>query len=199
MSTLYDWTNNPPLLDAAASVAVSLNRNLVAQTKDSIKIFSTDVLTSGEAHSDTRVSHIYPLGENYIICIIRPTRRVTILESETLRELRRDDETLPFWSLPVETDFVPDPEPDFSRPLNGVFDIPTAMRTWWLDTSLDERDEFPDEDTPRPVYGLSPAYTTIAAVYIPSMGYLWVNDTKHGDLIAKLPLGNCQLWGRGGL
>jgi hypothetical protein len=102
----YDWTNNPPLLDAAASVAVSLNRNLVAQTKDSIKIFSIDVLASGEARSDTRVSHVYPLGEGYIICVIQPTRRIAILEFETLREVRRDDETLPFWSLPPDENGV---------------------------------------------------------------------------------------------
>ena len=45
-----DWTSRPPLLDAAASVAVSLNRNLVIQTKDSIQIFSVDVLTSRDVH-----------------------------------------------------------------------------------------------------------------------------------------------------
>jgi WD40 repeat protein len=42
----YFSTNNPPLLGAATSVAVSLNRNLVAQTKDSLQIFSLNVLTS---------------------------------------------------------------------------------------------------------------------------------------------------------
>jgi hypothetical protein len=98
----YNWTNNPPLLDAAASVAVSLNRNLVAQTEDSIQIFSIDVLTSGEAHNDTRVSHVYPLGENHIICVLQPTRHIAVLELETLQELSRDDETLPFRSLPAD-------------------------------------------------------------------------------------------------
>jgi len=43
-------STNPPLLDAATSVAVSLNRNLITQTKDSIQIFSTDVLTSDMTH-----------------------------------------------------------------------------------------------------------------------------------------------------
>jgi len=37
----HDWTNNPPLLGAAVFVAVSLNRNLVVQTQDSIQIFSS--------------------------------------------------------------------------------------------------------------------------------------------------------------
>jgi WD40 repeat protein len=36
----YERLDNPPLLDAAMLVAVSLNRNLVVQTKDSIQIFS---------------------------------------------------------------------------------------------------------------------------------------------------------------
>ena len=54
----HNWTNNPPLLSAATSMAVSLNRNLVVQTKDSIQIFSVDVLTSREVRNDVRP----PLG-----------------------------------------------------------------------------------------------------------------------------------------
>jgi WD40 repeat protein len=176
----YVWTYNPPLLDAATSVAVSLNRNLVAQTKDSIKIFSTDVLASGEARSDTRVSHIYPLGEGYIICVTQPTRHITILGSETLREVRRDDKTLPFWSLLTKS------IPALSG-LVDTFDIPKAMRAWWLDTSLHEQIRLPDEDTPRLLYGLSPAYTRIATVYIPSRQDLWINDATRGSLIARRP------------
>jgi len=90
----YDWTNNLSLLNMATSVAVSLNRNLVVQTRDSIQIFSTDVLTSGEAHNDARVSHIHPLDKNYIMCLFQPTRRIVVLELETLREAPPNNETL---------------------------------------------------------------------------------------------------------
>ena len=62
----YCRTNNPPLLDAAISVAVSLDRNLVVQTKDSIQIFSLDVLASSENRRNIHLSHIYPLGEKHI-------------------------------------------------------------------------------------------------------------------------------------
>ena len=65
----YDWTNNPPLLNVATSVAVSLNRNLVVQTKDSIKIFSVDVLTSGEAHNEIQLSRVHRLDKNYAVCL----------------------------------------------------------------------------------------------------------------------------------
>ena len=76
-------THNPPLPDAATSVTVSLNRNLVAQTKDSIQIFSLDVLTGGEARNDVRPSHVYLLGGKHIVCL-QPTRCLTVLELETL-------------------------------------------------------------------------------------------------------------------
>ena len=80
------WTERPPLLGATLSVAVSLNRNLVVQTKDSIQIFSADVLTSSDnVHDDIRSSRIYPLDETYIICVPQPTGRPTLLELETLR------------------------------------------------------------------------------------------------------------------
>jgi hypothetical protein len=181
----HDWTNNPPLLDAAASVAVSLNRNLVAQTKDSIKIFSTDVLASGEARSDTRVSHIYSLGENYIICVVQPTRHIAILELETLREVRHDDETLPFWSLPADET---ESNSTSFHPAGERFDIPIAMQVWWLGIPVPEWIKLPDEDAPRLSYALSPAYTKIATVYIPYKGGLWVNDAKNGDGFAWIPI-----------
>jgi hypothetical protein len=74
------------------------------------------------------------------------------------------------------------------RSLTQIFDIQKAMRAWWLDTSLHERVGLPDENTPRLMYGLSPACTKIATVYIPTRAHLWVNDMKHGDLLAWLPL-----------
>ena len=47
------WANNPPLLGAATSMTVSLNRNIIVQANDSIQIFSMDVLKScgGDTHS----------------------------------------------------------------------------------------------------------------------------------------------------
>jgi len=188
----YDWTNNPSLLEAAASVAVSLNRNLVAQTKDSIQIFSIDVLTSGGARNDTCVSHVYPLGENHIICVLQPTRNIAILELETLRELRCDDEALPFWLLPLdETESVRAPLPPFA----GQFDIPMAVRAWRLGTSIPEQIVLPDENTPRLLYGLSPACTKIATLHDPPQRELQVNDTKRGDVLAHILLKDDDLGG----
>jgi len=165
------WTKNPPSLNAAASVAISLNRNLVAQTKDSIQIFSTDVLTSGEVHNDTRVSHVYPLGENHIICVLQPTGHLAVLELETLREPGRDDETLPFRSLPK----------------GKIFKIPIAMWAWWGDTGLDRPVELPDEDTSRLVYGFSPESTKVATVHR-SRQAVRLSDTEDGLLLAELDI-----------
>ena len=95
----YTWTNNPLLLGAAASVAISSNRNLVVQTEDSIQIFSIDVLTSQEVENDVLPSHVYSLGKNYILRVLQPNRHLTLFESKTLEELRPDDETLPFRAL----------------------------------------------------------------------------------------------------
>jgi WD40 repeat protein len=71
--------DNPPLLGAATSVAVSLNRNLVVQTEDSIQIFSLDVLKAQKARSDLRTSHIYPFGKDHIVCLLQPNRHIAIL------------------------------------------------------------------------------------------------------------------------
>jgi hypothetical protein len=109
-----DWTKNPPLLDAAISVAVSLNRNIVAQTKDSIQIFSLDVLTSAEVREDVPfASHVYPLGEKHIVCLLQPDRYLIILELETLQKIHPDDNPLPLGSLP--TDQPPSVRASFSH------------------------------------------------------------------------------------
>ena len=86
----YCWTNSPPLLDVATSVAISLNRNLVVQTKDSIQIFSIGVLTSDSTHNGVQLSYIYPLGEKHIICLLQPNRHLAVLELETLQEIHPD-------------------------------------------------------------------------------------------------------------
>ena len=185
----YDWNKNPPLLDMAESVAVSLNRNLVAQTKDSIQIFSTDVLTSGEARSDQRVSHIYPLGESYIICVLQPTRHLAILELETLHRglIHHDDQTLPFgWLL---TNELRTPQFLFFRGVNTNLHIPVAMRAWRLGNPLPEEIKAVDRDTPRLLHRLSPTCTRIAIIIInPPWRELWINDAKRGGVLALLVL-----------
>ena len=190
----YDWTDNPPLLDTAVSVAVSLNRNLVAQTKDSIQIFSTDVLTSREARDDPHVSHVYPLCENrIIICALQPTRHLAVLELETLRKLDRNDETLPCWPLPVDAakSNVASLGPELAEP----FDILVALRGWWFSTSLPERMELPDEDTPWILYRLSLAGTKSVTVYNLRGWELWVNDVEHRGALARLSLEDADLGG----
>ena len=174
----YDWTRKPPLLDMATSVAVSLNRNLVAQTKDSIQIFSIDVLTSQEVHNDVRPSHVYPLGKKYILCILQPNKHHTLLDLETLQELRSDDETLPFGaSLQGRSPSCP-----------GLVAKPSAWETirgWRLGTPLPER--FGKVDEQNPLCGLSPACTTRVIIY-DSVGrvIIGVYDVKSGNLLAML-------------
>jgi WD40 repeat protein len=83
-----EWTHYPPLLGAATSVAVSLNRYLVAQTKDSIQIFSIDVLRNDVIRDHGRPSHVYPAGRKTHPLPLQQTRHLTLLELETLRKLR---------------------------------------------------------------------------------------------------------------
>jgi len=153
------WNTSPPLLNMAAFMAVSLNRNLVVQTKDSIQIFSTDVLTSFKAHNDRRVSHVYPLDKNYIICVLQPTRHITVLKLETLREVRFDDEISSLWPLPAgET------ESSLILPYDRLV-IPNAMQAWWLGISLDERVQLGPEGAPWALHKLSPARTKIVTAF----------------------------------
>ena len=89
-------TKNPSLLRAARSLAVSLGRNIIIQTDDSIQIFSSDVLMSGEAHEKSmHLSHVYPLGKKHIICV-KSDRCLIVLELETLKEFCPDNL---LWSL----------------------------------------------------------------------------------------------------
>jgi hypothetical protein len=155
------WTNNPPLLDAAISVAASLNRNLVVQTKDSIQIFSLDVLTSREARSDVRPSHVYPLGEKHIVCLLQPNRYITLLELGTLRELRPEDNISPLESLPMNQS--PHARASFGRGLVAKFGVSRVMRAWQSGTPLPERARASDEDAP--LSRLSPECTQVVTVY----------------------------------
>jgi len=186
----YDWTNNPPLLNTATSVAVLLNRNLVAQTKDTIQIFSTDVLTSGEALNDTRVSHVYPLDKNHIICLLQPTRDLAVLELETLRELHRGDETLPFKLFVVPSLLLVEPMMPYIYYLSRTAHVWRVVDSWLSGTSLSRDIEIPDDNRPLLLYGLSPTGTRIASIfrYGCSPLVIWVKDTKNGDELAMLPL-----------
>jgi hypothetical protein len=181
-----DSISSPPLLGAATSVAVSLNRNLVAQTEDSIQIFSLDVLKVRRGtRNDARSSHVYPLGGKHIICI-QANRRLTILDLRTLRELRPNDSTLPLGSLP--TNRSSSARASFSRGLVAEFGVSTVVQAWRLATPLPEWVEAADEDLP--LSGLSPDCSWIATFYGSPRWELRVKDAKGGTILANLPLGD---------
>ena len=179
----YRWTNNPPLLDTATSMAISLNRNLVVQTKDTIQIFSIDVITSEKTREDTYSSHIYPLGEQYIICIIQPNRNLALLELETLQELHPDDNSSPLGSL--LTDWSPSAHTLFGCGLVAEFGISVVTQAWKSGTPLPEWIEAVDEDVP--LSGLSPKCTRVATIYGSPRWELRVKDAKDGTILASLP------------
>jgi WD40 repeat protein len=174
-----------PLLDAVTSVAVSLNRNLVAQTEDSIQIFTFDVLRNREALNAARTSHIYPLGGDHIVCLRQPDRHLTILELETLQELRPNHYTSLLVSLP--TNQPPSVRASFSCGLVAEFGIPVVMQAWQSGTPLPELAEGEDDDPP--LSGLSPDCTRIVTFYGSPRWELRVKDTKDETTLASLPLG----------
>ena len=179
----YDWNSKPPLLDTAKSVAVSLNRNLVVQTEDSIQIFSVDVLKSQETHNDVRPSYVYPLGKKYILCVLQPNRHLTLLDSETLQELRPEDETLPFVPFGASLQGRSPPCPG----LVAKFSVWETIRAWRLGTPVPERFGVVDEQNT--LYGLSPACTTEVTFYrydLEGCGIIGLRDAKHGNLLATL-------------
>jgi hypothetical protein len=183
-TTSYEWANSPPLLDAATSVAVSSNRNLVVQTKESIQIFSLGVLHSSEARNDVSSSHVYPLGEKHIICLLQPTRRLTLLELETLRELHPDDNTSTLGSLP--TNQSPSTRASFSRGFVAEFGVSGVMEVWRSGTPLPEWPGAADEDPP--LSGLSPSCARIATIYGSPRRELRVKNVKAGTILATLSL-----------
>jgi len=96
----------PPLPGAAISIAISSNRDIVAQTKDSIQIFHMSVLESSEAHDNIHVSHVYPLDENHIVCVLQSTRKLTLLKLETLQELHPHND-IPLKSFCMDQSVIP--------------------------------------------------------------------------------------------
>ena len=189
----YKWTNSPPLLSAATSVAVSLNRNLVVQTKDSVQIFSvsvlTSVLTSGEAHNVGSKSHIYPLGENHIICVLQPTRRITLLQLETLEKVYPDDDTLP--PGPLIEDQLASVHALFGYGLVAEFGLSTVVEAWQTGTPLPEWTETAEEGVS--LYAWSPECTKIVMIHHSPRQELWVKDVKGGAVLANLYLGDDDL------
>ena len=184
----YHWTNNPPLLDAAISVALSLDRNLVVQTKDSIHIFSPDILASAEAHKNKYPSHIYALGEKHIICI-HPTRHLTLLELETLQEVHPDDGTLLPISLPINQS-----PPVHASPSHGLvmeFSVSAVIQAWQSSTPLPEYAEAGEGDVL--LRRWSPECTRIITVYGSPQHELHVTDAKDGITLASLPLQHDRL------
>jgi hypothetical protein len=177
-----EWTKSPLLLDAATSVAISLNRNLVAQTEDSIQIFSLDVLTSGEARNDVRPSHVYPLGEKHIVCLLQPNRRLIMLELETLRKIHPNDNTSPLRSL--LTNKSPHVRASLSCGFVAEFGISVVVQALRSGTSLPEWTEEADEDPP--LSGLSPSCARIATIYGSPRRELRVKNVKAGTILAKL-------------
>ena len=173
----YQQTHNPPLLGAAISVAVSLDRNLVVQTKDSIQIFSLDVLTSGEDHNNMPLSHIYPLGEKHIICVLQPNRHLALLELETLQE--PDESTLPSRSPLVDC--------LSSAPgLVAELGVSTITHAWESDTPLPQWTETIEQDVS--LSGLSPKFTLVVTVYSSPRQELRVKDAKDGTLLVNQSL-----------
>ena len=179
-----EWTKSPLLLDAATSVAISLNRNLVAQTKDSIQIFSPDVLTSDEARNDVRPSHVYPLGGKHIVCLLQPNWRLIMLELETLRKIHPNDNTSPLRSL--LTNKSPHVRASLSRGFVAEFGISVVVQALRSGTQLPEWTEAADEDPP--LSGLSPSCARIATIYGSPQRELRVKNVKAGTLLAKLSL-----------
>jgi len=182
----YTWTNNPPLLDAATSVAVSLDRNLVAQTKDSIQVFSLDVLTSGETGNDTRPPHIYPLGDNHI-CVLQPTTgHLALLELETMRELRPGDDASSLGSLLADQSLSA--SLSFVQEVAAEHRISAVIKAWKSGTPLPGWTEggYKDDLLSR----LSPERTRIVTIYGPPLGEICVKEARYRNTLGELPLGD---------
>ena len=178
-----NWINSPPLLGGAMSVAVSLNRNIVVQTNDSIQIFSSDVMTSAKNHKRVRWSHIYPLGEKYIICL-QPNRCLTLLELETLQELHPLDDisSVRAWFR----DQSAAAHASFGRGLVAEFSVSAVIQMWKSGARLPKQTGGADEDPP--LQGWSPRCTRRITVHSLPQPELCVHDMRSSIILARLPL-----------
>ena len=172
------WTSNNPLLDAATSIAISLNRNLVVQTRDSIQIFPIDILTSGKAQENRLLSHIYPLGENHIVCIL-PGRHLIVLQLEDLQILGNIRPVSLFKNKlgAAHASFGYGPVAEAGFPL--------VVKIWQSGTLLPEQPEAAEEGTP--LCGWSPECTRIAKVYSSPQQELHVIGVKDRKPERSLP------------
>lgn len=170
----------PSLLGKAKSLGVSLQRNLVVQTEDSVQIFSTEVLASSTSGpDDVHLSHIYPLDEKHVVCL-QTNRCLTIIQLETLRKLRFGVDTLPLGS-PSASARAP-----CSRGLVAEFGALMVMQAWRSLTPLPKWTEV--DEGGALLGGLSPTCTRIVTLYDLPQRELRVKDMKDGSILAKLPL-----------
>ena len=131
----HGWIKRPSLLDAAKSVAVSLNRNLAVQTEDSVQVFPIEVLTNDDTQDYFRSPHIYiyPLGEEHVVCV-QENGSPTILELETLQAI--NPKGSPTWTNP--------PSPRRSFGSVEEFQIPMVTppgQSWPIPTRRTEANE----------------------------------------------------------
>ena len=184
-TSFHCWTKSPPLLGAARSVTMSLGRNIVAQIDNSIQIFSADILTGGEAHRDTHTSHVYPLGEEHMICI-QLDKHLILLKLETMEELHPDSTTSPPGCVSPPANQPPFAYITSSRGLVARFDILSAMQAWKSSTPLHKWTEAVDGDAP--LSGLSPMRTRVVTVHRSPRLKLTVEDVEGRSTIMSRPL-----------
>ena len=177
-----DQANNPPLLDAATSMAIStsLGTDLVVQTKDSIQIFTPDVLASSDVRKDAHPSQVYPLGDEHIICVLRPSRHLTLLKLETLK---KHCPPLSLWSS--LSNRSPPIHVPFGRGLVAELGVSAVMRAWQSGTPLPEWTETAGRDMP--LCGSSPKRTRMVTYDSPRRE-LRVDDAKGGVTLTNLSL-----------
>ena len=180
------WAQGPPLLDGARSVAVSLDKNLVVQMKDSIQIFSLDVLTSHKASNDVPPPHVYPLWEDCIVCL-QQSGHLTLLELETMGKLSPDDNSFSLKSLLTKQSASAPASSGCG--LIGEFGASTVKHAWQFGTPLSM---WPGMDEEVPLGKLSPGHTRIVSVYNSPQKELQVKDVKHGQ-VAHTPLEHSDL------
>ena len=191
-TTSHAWINGPSPLATATSVAISPNRNIVVQTNDSIQIFSNDILTkvpmSDEPHNNVLcISHIYPLGKKYIICVLQPSRRLALLKLKTMQEVRPSDvSTVSLCSL-LTNQSLPSPTPS-GHGLVVEFGVSVILEAWQSGIPLPKWTEGAEEDTQ--LSGLSPKSTWIITVCGAPQREVQMKDVKDGTVLAYLPLGD---------
>ena len=197
------WTENPSFLGTAKSVAVSLGRNIVVQTNDSIQIFSTDAIVhEEEAHGDILISHVYPLGEKHIVCV-QSDRRIVLLELETVQKAS-DNNTSSLWSLLANLSPFGNPSPvtnqspfagvSFTHGLVAKFGVLLVMQAWQSRTPLPKWTGTAYEDVP--LSGLSPESTWVVTVYSSPWLGVTIEDAENRNMLVNQPLEYDDLGGK---